>query len=82
MKKAKRIFAIIGIVILASLYLSSIISAFLNKPYAKELFFASLFCTITVPILIYAFMIVFKAVHKENGISIQELKKQNKKFKK
>lgn len=82
MKKVKRILAILGVVLLLSLYVMSFVSSIFAKPYANGLFIASLYCTIAVPILMYGFMVVYKAVHKkEEGISIKELKKKNKKYK-
>jgi len=60
----RRILAIIGIVLLLSLYLSSLISAIFAKPYASGLFTASLFCTIVIPVLLYGFMLMYKVVHK------------------
>lgn len=82
--KMKRIFAILGVVLLVSLYLLSLISAMFAKPYAGGLFMASLFCTIVIPILLYGFLAVYKYVHRkeENEISLHELKKQNKAYEK
>lgn len=81
MKRMRQILAIIGIVLLFSLYGLSLISAILAKPYAYGLFLASLYSTIAIPILIYGFMIVYKMVHKnDDQISIRELKKKNKDF--
>lgn len=85
MKKGKRIAALIGVALLIGLYLMTFISSFMAKPYAGGLFMASLFCTVVVPILIYGFLIIYKQVHKgegEEGISIRELKKRNKKMEK
>lgn len=80
----KRIAAIIGIVILLSLYLITFISAFFAKEYMSGLFMASLFSTIVIPILIYGFMLVNKSFRKKDkdGITLQELKKQNKEYSK
>lgn len=80
MKKAKQIAAIIGIILLLSIYIVTLISAITAKPYANSLFIACLYCTIVIPIVIYGFMVVYKAVHKKNEdeIDIKELKKKNK----
>ncbi len=80
----KRIFAIIGVIILLALYLISFISAVLAKPYASELFMASIFCTIVIPILMYGFLIVYRYVHRDDktSVSLKDLKKQNKEYEK
>lgn len=80
MKKAKQITAIAGIILLLSLYVVSLISAIAAKPYANSLFTASLFCTIVIPVVIYGFMVIYKAVHKkpDDEVKLTELKKKNK----
>ncbi len=80
----KRIFAIIGVIILLALYLISFISAVLAKPYASGLFMASIFCTIVIPILMYGFLIVYRYVHRDDktSVSLKDLKKQNKEYEK
>lgn len=80
----KRIFAVLGIVGLVGLYLLSFISAILAKPYAANLFMASIFCTMVIPIVIYGFLVIYRYVHRneENSISLRDLKKQNKAYEK
>ncbi len=80
----KRIFAIVGVIILLALYLVSFISAIFNKPYASGLFMASIFCTIVIPILMYGFLIVYRYVHRDEktSVSLKDLKRQNKEYEK
>jgi len=66
MKKVKRISAIIGIVLIASMYIISLISAFFATKYAPGLFLASIFSTIVIPIMIYGFFTIYKYVHKND----------------
>jgi hypothetical protein len=80
--KAKRIIALGGVVILVGLYLVTFIAAILAKPYSKDLFIASLYCTFIIPVLIYGLMVVSKAFgRKEGEISLRELRRMNRDLK-
>lgn len=58
--KKARIAAMIAIVLLLSLYLIVIICTFIHHPLAEILLKAALFCTIIIPVLIYAFLICIR----------------------
>lgn len=63
--KAKRIGAIIGIIAILSLYVMSfIIGIFFSDEY-PELFMASVFLAVIIPIIIYCFIAVYRYVHKK-----------------
>lgn len=66
MNKVKRIAAMVGIVLIASMYLISFISAFFASEHASGLFIASVFCTVTIPIMIWIFVTVYKWVHRSD----------------
>jgi hypothetical protein len=66
MNKVKRIAAIIGIILLLSMYLISLLSAFFATEYSGGLFLASLFSTLVIPILIWWFLAIYKWVHKND----------------
>ena len=66
MSKVKRIAAIIGLVLIVSMYLISFLSALFATEYSYGLFMASIFCTIVIPIMIYLFIAVYKIVHKND----------------
>ena len=53
--RAQRIAAIIGVCILAALYLTALISAFFDSPLACSVLMAAIFCTIVIPVFIYLF---------------------------
>lgn len=73
--KARRIMAIVGIMILISLYVVTLVAAIMNKPYADKFFIASLYSSIIIPVLIYGFMVVTKAFgRKEGELSLRQLK--------
>lgn len=65
-KKVKRIAAIIGLVLFASLFLITFISAFFASEKAPGLFMASLFSAIVIPIMIWGFMLVYRLVHRND----------------
>lgn len=60
MKKAKRILAIIGVILLVAMYALTLISVLIDTPYSESLFKASIFSTIAVPIFIYGVMLVYR----------------------
>ncbi len=65
-RKVKRIAAIVGLVLFASLFLITLISAFFASEKAPGLFMASLFSAIVIPIMIWAFMLVYRLVHRND----------------
>lgn len=70
--KAKRIGAIIGIIAILSLYvISFIIGVFFSDEY-PELFMASIFLAIIIPIIIYCLLAVYKYVHKKSEYNKSE----------
>ena len=60
MKKTRQILAIIGIVLLLSLYIACFVLALTGKHEATTMFKAALGATIAVPIVLYAFMMLLK----------------------
>lgn len=66
MKKTKQILAVIGIILLAGLYLTTLILAVLGKEFF-QLFMASMISTIMIPVLIWAYTFVYKLLKKNYG---------------
>lgn len=63
--KAKRIGAVIGIIAILSLYIISfIIGIFFSDEY-PQLFMASVFLAVIIPIIVYCFVAVYRYVHKK-----------------
>lgn len=54
----KRIAALIGIFLLLAMYALTMIFALMDSPAAKGLLMAAIFCTIAVPVLLYAMILV------------------------
>lgn len=62
----KRIFAILAIVLLAGLYLSTLIFSLMDSDLAFGMFKASLLMTIAVPCLLYAMTLVYKFFNRKD----------------
>lgn len=62
----KRISAVIGIILLLGMYVSTLIFALMDSPLAFTLFKASILMTIAVPCLLYAMILVYNYLNKRN----------------
>ncbi|MBS6646091.1 MAG: hypothetical protein KH366_21155 [Clostridiaceae bacterium] len=58
--KLRRIVAIVGIVFLIGLYISTLVFALMKSPNAQSLLTLSIYCTVAVPVFLYAFGLVTK----------------------
>lgn len=58
LEKAKRIFALLGAIFLANLYLISLLFSFMKAPWAKDWLMASLIATVILAVLLYAMILV------------------------
>ncbi|MDE6312422.1 MAG: hypothetical protein K2M46_02195 [Lachnospiraceae bacterium] len=66
MKKLKKIAAILGIVVLAGLYLSTLIFALMDSEKSLQLLQASIYLTITFPVVLYGIQLIYKLLHKNH----------------
>ena len=66
MKKVQRILAIIGIIVLVGLYLSTLVFAFLGKDFFP-MFMAALFSSFGLPVLLWAYGFVYRLIKKNFG---------------
>lgn len=63
--RSKRVAAIIGIIAILSLYaFSFIIGVFFSDKY-PQLFMASVFLAVIIPIIVYCLVAVYRYVHKK-----------------
>ena len=67
MKKVKRFLAIIGIILLVSLYIITFVLALTDDPHTMNAFRASLYCTFLVPVLIWAYTFIYKLLKNNYG---------------
>ena len=66
MRKVKRILALIGVILLVLLYLSTLVFALLGKEFLNWLM-AAIIATIVVPVLIWAYGFVYRLLKGEEG---------------
>ena len=66
MKKIKRILAILGAIILAGLFISTIFGALSYNENYMDMIMASVYATVIIPVLIWAYSFVYKMVKKNH----------------
>jgi len=67
-KKVLQFLCIGGVVFLVALYVATLIFAIIQVPGSAGLFKASIYCTIVVPVFLYAISMVYKLMkNKEAG---------------
>lgn len=59
MKKAKRILALSGVVLLVAMYVATLVFALMDSPNSFVLFKASVYCTIVIPVIVYSGTLIF-----------------------
>lgn len=75
MKKFKQILAIITIVLLAGLYIATLVLAIIGNEHTNGWFMACIFATIVVPIIMWVIQWLYKMVKKkasENPVQPKE----------
>ncbi len=77
----RRILATAALVLIACLYLVTIVCALIDSPLAKSCLMASLFCTIVVPAVIYAFLIITRQINSHKKPDPPEKDKEHSKGK-
>ena len=77
MKKIKRILALAGAILLFSLYASTLVFAFINTSVSLTFLRASIACTIILPVLIYAYVLVYRVTRKDTDTDSEDPDDQN-----
>ena len=62
MQKLRRILALLGVVLLAGMYVATLIFALSSNPNAKNMLMAAIACTVIVPCLLYGMMLVTRVL--------------------
>ncbi len=62
--KLKRILALAGAVLLACLYLITLVLAFADPTASKDWLKASVVCTVVIPIFLYAYILIYRYLKK------------------
>lgn len=79
MKKLKQILALLTIVVIVGLYIVTLVLALMNNAYTQRFFYASLFASIFIPVMLYLiFWIanVLRQYNPNNKETHEESKKQ------
>ena len=71
MKKAQRVLAILGIILLLGLYLSTLIFALMGKDFFP-LFMASLFSSFVLPVFLCIYSFIYKIVKKDSSQDLED----------
>lgn len=66
MKKRKQILALAGAVLLAALYLSTLVFALMKSSLAADLLKVSLICTVIIPVLLYGYILIYRVLNKSD----------------
>ncbi len=74
MKKAKRILALVGVILILALYGSTMFFAITDNSDTMSMFKASVVATIVIPVLLWAYSFIFKLVKKDNEPQEEESK--------
>lgn len=64
--RGKRILAVAGIVLLAGMYVATLVCALLDVENYRNLLGASIYATVVVPVLIWAYMFIYRLVKKRD----------------
>ncbi|MDD6156837.1 MAG: hypothetical protein PUB52_07465 [Lachnospiraceae bacterium] len=65
MKKIKQVLAIIGVILLVALYLTTLVFAITDNSGTMDLFFASIVATILIPVLLWAYTFIYRLIKKK-----------------
>ncbi|MDO4324386.1 MAG: hypothetical protein Q4C61_17910 [Lachnospiraceae bacterium] len=67
MQKLKRIFALIGAILLIGMYVITLVLGLTASPNAPNMLMASIACTVIIPCLIYGFMLVARVLDNRDN---------------
>ena len=73
MKKVKQILAIIGMILLILLYLSTLVCAIIDHTETMRLFQASILATVIIPVLLWAYSFIYKLIKKNAKDQMDEM---------
>ncbi|MCD8104441.1 MAG: hypothetical protein LUF35_05440 [Lachnospiraceae bacterium] len=62
MEKLKRVAAMAGVILLAGMYVVTLILGLTASPATQNMLMASIVCTVVVPVLLYAMMLVARVL--------------------
>lgn len=74
MVNVKRVIAIVGVVILVAMYLVTLVLAIASPDNAMEMFYASVYASIVIPVLIWAMTFIYSSAQKRTKNIEEEMK--------
>lgn len=74
MKKVKQLLAIIGVIVLAGLYISTLVCALSASEQYMNMLMASVYATVIIPVLIWAYTFIYKLTRKNYSDEEDETK--------
>ena len=60
----KRVAAITGLCLIGIMYIATIVFALMDSPFTRSCLMASLFCTIVIPVVIYAYLMLLNIINR------------------
>lgn len=79
MKRLKQITALIGVIVLLGLYVSTIVLACIGSDTAMRLLRAAIYATIVLPVLLWAYSFIFRLLKKNYSPEARDAQEQLKK---
>ena len=73
----KRVLALIGVALLLAMYVATFVFAMMNSPAADGLFKAAIVCTLTIPVLLYGYQLIYKYLKNRNNPIIPPIEDSN-----
>ena len=70
----RRVLAMIGIILIVLMYLSTLVFAFIDPTQSKSWLAASIFTTFFVAFVLYAFNLLLKMIQDKNSKEEQDIK--------
>ena len=64
-KKTKRILALIGVILLVGLYITTLVLAIVDSSATMDLFRGSIFATVVIPTIIWAYTYIYQLFSKK-----------------
>ncbi|MCD8216558.1 MAG: hypothetical protein LUD01_00665 [Clostridiales bacterium] len=75
MKKVKRIIAMIGVIALLALYVSTIVLAIIGSEQAMNLLKAAIYSTVVLPVLLWTYTFIYKLLKDHFSTGNEEERK-------
>lgn len=67
MKNTKRILALISVILLAGLYITTLVLAIVDSSATMDLFRGSIFATVVIPVIIWAYTYIYQLFTKKKN---------------